>query len=57
MSIETRPLHPTIGALLTGIDARRSQSAAEIAALEAAMDRHAVLVLPDQDITLSLIHI
>ena len=51
MPIETRPLHPTIGALMTGIDTRRPQSTAEIAALEAAMDRHAVLVLPDQDIT------
>ena len=50
MSIETRPLHPTIGAIMTGIDTRRPQSAAEIAAVEAAMDRHAVLVLPGQDI-------
>jgi alpha-ketoglutarate-dependent 2,4-dichlorophenoxyacetate dioxygenase len=50
LSIETRPLHPTIGALMTGIDTRRPQSAAEIAAVEAAMDRHAVLVLPGQDI-------
>lgn len=51
MSIETRPLHPHIGATMTGIDARRPQTGAEIAAIEAGMDRHAVLVLPGQDIS------
>ncbi len=51
MTIELHPLHPTIGARLTGIDARRPLTAAEVEAIEAGMDRHAVLVLPGQDIT------
>ena len=51
MTIELQPLHPTIGARLTGIDARRPLTAAEVEAIEAGMDRHAVLVLPGQDIT------
>jgi alpha-ketoglutarate-dependent 2,4-dichlorophenoxyacetate dioxygenase len=51
MPIETRPLHPLIGARLTGIDARRPLTREEVAAIEAGMDRHAVLVLPGQDIT------
>ncbi len=51
MPIETRPLHPCIGAEMTGIDARRPQTPAEVAAIEAGMDRHAVLVLPGQDMT------
>jgi len=51
MPIETRPLHPLIGARLTGIDARRPQTGEEVATIEAGMDRHAVLVLPGQDIT------
>lgn len=45
------PLTRHIGARMTGIDARRPQSPAEVAAIEAAMDRHAVLVLPGQDIS------
>jgi alpha-ketoglutarate-dependent 2,4-dichlorophenoxyacetate dioxygenase len=36
---------------MTGIDARRPQTPAEVAAIEAGMDRHAVLVLPGQDMT------
>src|SRR5262249_5664738 len=40
-----------IGARMTGVDARRSLAPAEATAIEAAMDRHAVLVLPGQDIT------
>ncbi|MDP1841430.1 MAG: TauD/TfdA family dioxygenase [Reyranella sp.] len=50
MAIETRPLHPHIGAEMIGIDARRPLTPAEVAAVEAGMDRHAVLVLPRQDI-------
>jgi alpha-ketoglutarate-dependent 2,4-dichlorophenoxyacetate dioxygenase len=49
--IEVRPLAQHIGARMTGIDAREPLSSTEIAAIERAMDRHAVLVLPDQDIT------
>ncbi len=36
------------GARVSGIDLRQSLSAATVAAIEAAMDRHAVLVFPDQ---------
>ena len=50
-TMQTRPLTPHIGAVLTGIDARRPQTPAEVAAVEAGMDRYAVLVLPGQDLT------
>jgi alpha-ketoglutarate-dependent 2,4-dichlorophenoxyacetate dioxygenase len=49
--IDVHPLTPHIGARMTGIDARKPLSPTEIAAIEAAMDRHAVTVLPGQDIT------
>src|SRR5215475_8549354 len=51
MAIEVEPLTPHIGARLTGIDTRKPLTAAEIAAIDAGMDEHAVLVLPGQDIT------
>ena len=51
MPLSITPLTTHIGARLTGIDARKPLSPAEVAAVEAAMDRHAVLVLPGQDIT------
>jgi alpha-ketoglutarate-dependent 2,4-dichlorophenoxyacetate dioxygenase len=51
MSIEVHPLTRHIGARMTGLDARRPLSTDEVGAIEAAMDRHAVLVLPGQDIT------
>jgi len=51
MPIEIKPLTPCIGARLTGIDVRRLLTSDEVRAIDAAMDRHAVLVLPDQDIT------
>jgi alpha-ketoglutarate-dependent 2,4-dichlorophenoxyacetate dioxygenase len=51
MPIETHPLTPHIGARLTGIDARKPLGSAEIDAINAGMDRHAVLVLPGQDIS------
>jgi len=50
MAIEVRPLTPHIGARLSGIDARRPLTSDELKAIEAGMDRHAVLVLPGQDI-------
>jgi alpha-ketoglutarate-dependent 2,4-dichlorophenoxyacetate dioxygenase len=49
--IETRPLTPHIGARMTGIDARKKLTPAEVDAVNAGMDKHAVLVLPGQDIT------
>ncbi len=36
---------------MTGIDARRPLTPPEVAAIEAGLDKHAVLVLPGQDIT------
>jgi alpha-ketoglutarate-dependent 2,4-dichlorophenoxyacetate dioxygenase len=51
MAIQATPLTRHIGARLTGIDARRPLTPDEVAAVEQAMDRHAVLVLPGQDIT------
>jgi alpha-ketoglutarate-dependent 2,4-dichlorophenoxyacetate dioxygenase len=51
MPIETTPLTRHIGGRMTGIDVRRPLSAAEVAAIDAGMDKHAVLVLPGQDIT------
>jgi alpha-ketoglutarate-dependent 2,4-dichlorophenoxyacetate dioxygenase len=50
MSLSIRPLHPSIGAEVRGIDLRQPLSPAEIAAIEAGMDRHAVLVFPEQEI-------
>ncbi len=50
MPIEITPLTPHIAGRLTGIDARRPLTPDEVAAIEAGMDRHAVLVLPGQAI-------
>jgi alpha-ketoglutarate-dependent 2,4-dichlorophenoxyacetate dioxygenase len=51
MSIIIRPIHPCIGAEVTGIDIRRPLSAVEVAAIDGGMDRYAVLVFHDQPIT------
>jgi alpha-ketoglutarate-dependent 2,4-dichlorophenoxyacetate dioxygenase len=51
MPLETQPLTPHFAARLTGIDAHRALAPAEVAAVEAAMDRYAVVVMPGQDIT------
>ena len=51
MTIEVQPLHPAIGARMIGIDARRPLTRDEVAAIDRGMDKHAVLVLPGQDIT------
>jgi len=51
MTIEVTPLTRHIGGRMTGIDARQPLTPDEVAAVERAMDRHAVLVLPGQDIT------
>jgi alpha-ketoglutarate-dependent 2,4-dichlorophenoxyacetate dioxygenase len=45
------PLHPRIGAKAEGVDLRRPLAPELAAAIEAAMDRHAVLVFPGQDLT------
>jgi len=51
MTIEVRPLTTHIGARMTGIDVRKPLTPAEVDAVNAGMDKHAVLVLPGQDIT------
>ena len=50
MTLKITPLHPHIGARAEGIDLRRPLNKSEAAEVEAAMDRHAVLVFPGQDI-------
>jgi alpha-ketoglutarate-dependent 2,4-dichlorophenoxyacetate dioxygenase len=51
MPISIRPLHPTIGAEVCGVDCRGPLADYEVAAIEAGMDEHAVLVFHDQDLT------
>jgi alpha-ketoglutarate-dependent 2,4-dichlorophenoxyacetate dioxygenase len=48
MSIEITPLHPMFAGEITGVDATRPLSQDAVAAIEAGMDRHAVLVFRDQ---------
>ena len=50
-SIEVQPLTTHIGARVTGIDVRKPLTPDEVAAVERAMDAHAVVVLPGQDIS------
>src|SRR5688572_30057912 len=51
MSLQLRPLHPLFAAEAAGLDLRRPLEPAELRAIEAAMDRHAVLVWRDQPFT------
>jgi alpha-ketoglutarate-dependent 2,4-dichlorophenoxyacetate dioxygenase len=51
MSLTPRNLHPVFAAEVTGLDLTRPISEAEVAAIEGAMDAHAVLVFPDQPLT------
>jgi alpha-ketoglutarate-dependent 2,4-dichlorophenoxyacetate dioxygenase len=51
MTIKTEPLTRHIGGRMTGIDARRQLTPDEVKAVDAGMDKYAVLVLPGQDIT------
>ncbi len=49
--LRVTPLHPHIGARAEGVDLRQPLTAELAAAIEAAMDRHAVLVFPGQDLS------
>src|ERR1700760_3372845 len=51
MPITFRALHPAFAAEVSGVDCREPLTREEVAAIEAGMDRYAVLVFPDQDIT------
>ena len=48
MGLTVTPLHPTIGAEIGGVDLRRPVPPDAFAEIEAAFNRHAVLVFPDQ---------
>jgi alpha-ketoglutarate-dependent 2,4-dichlorophenoxyacetate dioxygenase len=51
MSISFRLLHPGFAGEVSGVDLTRLVAAADVAAIEAGMDRHGVLVLPGQNLT------
>ena len=51
MSLSIRPLHPHFAGEVTGLDITRPLSRDDVAAIEAGMDRYAVLAFPDQPLT------
>jgi alpha-ketoglutarate-dependent 2,4-dichlorophenoxyacetate dioxygenase len=51
MPVSIRQLHPAIAGEVTGVDISKPLSRDEVAAIEAGMDKYAVLVFPGQDIT------
>ena len=51
MPVSIRPLHPVFVGEVTGVDCRSPLGPAEVEAIEAGMNEHAVLVFRDQDIT------
>ena len=51
MALSIRQLHPVIGGEVSGLDLRLPLSPADALAIHAGMDRYAVLVFHDQDIT------
>jgi alpha-ketoglutarate-dependent 2,4-dichlorophenoxyacetate dioxygenase len=51
MAVSIRQLHPVFVGEVSGVDLRRPLTPDAIAAIEAGMDRYAVLVFHDQDIT------
>jgi alpha-ketoglutarate-dependent 2,4-dichlorophenoxyacetate dioxygenase len=51
MPIEVIPLHPTLGAEVRGVDLTRPVAPQVFAEIEAAFNRRAVLVFPDQPVT------
>ena len=51
MAIEVTPLHPTLGAEVRGVDLTRLVMPEVFAEIEAAFDRHGILVFPDQPVT------
>ena len=56
MSIGITPLHPHIGAEVSGVDASRPLDDETLAAMWQAIDRHAVLVLRDQNLSDRQLH-
>jgi alpha-ketoglutarate-dependent 2,4-dichlorophenoxyacetate dioxygenase len=51
MTVSIRQIHPVFVGEVTGLDLARPLSDEEVAAVEAGMDRHAVLVFHDQTLT------
>jgi alpha-ketoglutarate-dependent 2,4-dichlorophenoxyacetate dioxygenase len=51
MAMRVRQLHPVFVGEVTGVDLRQPLAESDVAAIEAAIDRHAVLVFPDQPLT------
>jgi alpha-ketoglutarate-dependent 2,4-dichlorophenoxyacetate dioxygenase len=51
MPLSIRPLTPAIGGEVTGIDISKPLKPKEVAAIEAGMDKYAVLVFPGQQLT------
>jgi alpha-ketoglutarate-dependent 2,4-dichlorophenoxyacetate dioxygenase len=51
MAVSIRQIHPVFVGEVSGVDLRRPLGRDEIAAIEAGMDRYAVLLFHDQDIT------
>jgi alpha-ketoglutarate-dependent 2,4-dichlorophenoxyacetate dioxygenase len=51
MAISIRPIHPVFAGEVSGVDLRQPLTPGEVAAIEEGMDRYAVLVFHDQNIT------
>jgi alpha-ketoglutarate-dependent 2,4-dichlorophenoxyacetate dioxygenase len=51
MTVSIRPLHPVFVGEVSGVELRQPLTRHEVAAIEAGMDRYAVLVFHDQNIT------
>ena len=51
MPIAIRPLHPVFAGEVGGVDCAKPLSPGDVAAIEAGMDRYAVLVFRDQDLS------
>jgi alpha-ketoglutarate-dependent taurine dioxygenase len=51
MAIEVTPLHPTLGAEVGRVDLTRPVPPEIFAEIEAAFDRHGILVFPEQPVT------
>ena len=51
MAVAIRQVHPVFAGEVTGVDLRRPLSRGEVAAIEAGMDRYAILIFHDQNIS------
>lgn len=51
MSLSIQPIQPHFAAKVSGVDLRMKISSADVAAIDAGMDRYGVLVFPDQRIS------